>query len=266
MSGEVYTGTSGYSYDDWRDVFYPRSLAKSSFLEHYSGRFSCVEINFTYYRMPDARTIAGITERTPAGFLFTVKAFRGMTHEIDASSLGGMVRDFRVAVEPAASAGKLGCVLLQFPQSFHYTASNRIHLKRLLDLFEGLDLAVEFRGADWLKKSVYEGLRASKASLVSVDEPPLKGLMPPLDVVTSGIGYVRFHGRNAKTWYSGDSASRYDYLYSESELEEWVTRLKKISDNTTRTFAFMNNHWQGKAVENAIMLKRILARNGFRVR
>ena len=87
---------------------------------------------------------------------------------------------------------------------------------------EGLPLAVEFRKSDWLKEQVFDGLRERGVSLVGVDEPDLPKLLPPSTVTTGRLGYVRFHGRNTEAWWTGDNASRYDYLYSSGELEEWV--------------------------------------------
>jgi uncharacterized protein YecE (DUF72 family) len=262
LGRRVYIGTSGYSYADWRGVFYPPSLAQASFLEFYSRRFPCVEVNYTYYRMPDAQTLLRMERKTPAGFFFTIKAYREMTHEIDDAKSAELCNLYLRALEPLAQAGKLGCVLLQFPTSFHYTDANRRRLARLLDLLSPLPLAVEFRGTDWLHDRVYEGLRKKNAAFVCVDEPALPGLLPPLDAVTAATGYVRFHGRNADNWWSGDSASRYDYRYAAAELAEWAPRIKKISSEAQKTFVFMNNHWQGKAAEAAVMLKEILEAEG----
>ncbi|MBI5527811.1 MAG: DUF72 domain-containing protein [Deltaproteobacteria bacterium] len=262
MPCRVYIGTSGYSYADWRGVFYPPSLAQSSFLEFYSRRFPCVELNYTYYRMPDAETLSRMEQKTPAGFIFTIKAHREMTHEIDDVKAVEICNLYLNALEPLARAGKLGCVLLQFPTSFHYTDANRRRLAKLLDMLSSLPLAVEFRGGDWLRDRVYTGLTKKNAAFVCVDEPALPGLIPPLEVVTADIGYVRFHGRNGENWWSGDSASRYDYRYTAAELGEWAPRLKKIASETEKAFVFMNNHWQGKAAEAAVMLKEILENEG----
>jgi uncharacterized protein YecE (DUF72 family) len=257
--GMILTGTSGYSYADWRGVFYPAGLPQRSFLDFYSTRFDCVEINYTYYRMPDAGTIGAMVAKTPPGFTFTIKANRMMTHEIDDQGLAAVAAAFTRALHPMIDGEKLGCVLLQFPSSFGYNDINRRRLDRVISSLGPLPLAVEFRNSGWLKESVWSGLRDRSTALVCVDEPPLPGLIPPLDIATSGIGYVRFHGRNSKNWWSGDSASRYDYLYTDEELEEWTPRIRRIASATDRTFIFTNNHWQGKAVQNAIALKRILA-------
>jgi uncharacterized protein YecE (DUF72 family) len=258
----IYIGTSGYSYADWKGVFYPPTLAQGSFLDFYAQRFMCVEVNYTYYRMPDAGTLGRMEQKTPAPFRFAVKAYRGMTHEIEAAALDATVEGFRKALDPLLAKGKLGCVLLQFPTSFHYNAGNRKHLARLIEALSPIPVAVEFRGRDWLMESVYKGLKAKGAAFVCVDEPQLEGLIPPLDVTTTGTGYVRFHGRNASAWWSGNAASRYDYRYTEQELREWIPRLRKIAAETEKTFIFTNNHWQGKAVENALMLKGILRDEG----
>jgi len=266
MPGEILVGTSGYSYTDWKGPFYPSNLSQSSFLEYYSGYFSTVEINYTFYRMPEPDSFIRMQERVPRGFSFSVKAFGEMTHRPDASRIEDLSKRFIEAVEPLKKSDRLGCVVFQFPYSFHYNTENRNYLSSMLDMFEGLPLAVEFRGEDWMKDQVSDDLTKRSIAFVCVDEPPLKGLIKPNEIVTSRIGYVRFHGRNIKNWWSGDSASRYDYLYSEEELEEWIPRIAGIASKTDKVFVYMNNHWQGKAVENAVMLKNLLKKNGFKTR
>jgi len=107
-----------------------------------------------------------------------------------------------------------------------------------------------------------DAVKAFRAMTHEIDAAALDGLIPPLDITTAPLGYVRFHGRNAAAWRSGDSSSRYDYRYTGAELDEWVPRLKKIAAETDKTFIFTNNHWQGKAVESAIILKGLLKKEG----
>jgi len=266
MPGEILVGTSGYSYADWKGPFYPSTISQSSFLEYYAQYFSTVEINYTHYKMPDPNSFKRMLDRTPAIFSFSLKAFGELTHNPDPFKVDDVSKRFIEAVEPLKKSGRIGCIVFQFPYSFHYNPVNRNYLSRLLEIFEGFPLAVEFRGDDWIKEQVIDGLAERRTAFVCVDEPPLKGLVKPLEIVTSRNGYIRFHGRNNKNWWSGDSASRYDYLYSEDELQEWLPRIAGIASRTDKVFIYMNNHWQGKAVENAIMLKNMLKKNGIDTR
>jgi len=161
-------------------------------------------------------------------------------------------------ISPFVEAGRLGVVLLQFPQSFHYTSENRIYLKSLIEALMPLPLAVEFRQREWLKESVYKTLQELGAGFVCVDEPSLPSLIPPIAISTSVTGYIRFHGRNSKDWYGTDSRTRYDYLYSEDELKEWVPKIRELAERTEKLFVFFNNHAKAQAVTNARMFADLL--------
>jgi len=124
------------------------------------------------------------------------------------------VRRYREGIAPLVEAGRLAAILFQFPHSFHYTPDSRRHLSRLCEAFQELPKAVEFRGAEWQRPSVYEGLRRWNAAFVNVDTPRLPRLPEPGEEATADLGYVRLHGRNRANWWQGDNASRYDYLYS----------------------------------------------------
>lgn len=168
------------------------------------------------------------------------------------------VAEFVRGIDPIVEASKLAVILLQFPFSFHYNRDNREYLNKLCAQFGELPLAVEFRNRYWQRPSVYEGLRERNITYVNVDEPQLSGLPLAQNIVTSGIGYVRFHGRNSDNWWTGDNVSRYDYLYSDSELGEWVPRIEAMAAQTSLVLVVFNNHSKGQAVENARKLKQKL--------
>lgn len=255
---EILIGTSGYYYDDWKGIFYPEDLKKDEYLKYYSFHFNVVELNFTYYRLPEYHRIKGMIEKAENRVLFIVKAYRGITHEISDNSLDAHLSRFLNGIAPLIEENLLGSILLQFPQGFHYTAHNRIYLKNLLEALSAYPACIEFRNKEWLRDSVYSGLIELGAGFVCVDEPDLQGLLPPLALSTSIVGYIRFHGRNKKNWYGTDSTSRYDYLYSEEELKEWLPRIKKISEGTEKLFVFFNNHAKSQAITNARMLINLL--------
>jgi uncharacterized protein YecE (DUF72 family) len=203
-----------------------------------------------------------MVDETASDFVFSIKAYKSLTHEILYDKPGPDVALFVNGIEPAIESGKLGAILLQFPFSFHYNNKNRTYLNRLYEQFQGLPLAVEFRNNEWQRESVYQGLGKRNIALVNVDEPQIHGLLKPDELVTSQIGYVRFHGRNSDNWWDGNNVTRYDYFYNDVELTEWVPRIKKIAVQTSVVLVVFNNHSKGQAVLNARRLKEILDKCG----
>ena len=263
MAGKprILVGTSGYSYEDWIGTFYPAGTARHDFLSLYAREFPVVELNFSYYQQPNPRTLERMVALTPPEFTFAMKAHRSMTHEIG-ETWEQDIATFRTGIQPMVDAGRLAAVLLQFPYSFKYTPESRSRLAFLCERLEGLPLAVEFRMSEWLKEQVFEGLRQRGVSLVSVDEPDLPKLLRPTTETTGSLGYVRFHGRNKAAWWTGDNASRYDYLYNKDELGEWVDRIRHILEGVPLLLLFFNNHWRGNAAQNARDMRRLLEERG----
>lgn len=260
--GVILVGTSGFSYEDWRGVFYPADLPARDMLSYYSQHFPVVELDFTYYRMPSPRTIGQIERKTGAGFTFCVKAYREITHERpqDRAELRSLCRQFAAAVEPITEAGKLGCILVQFPWSFTPAPANRALVEDLPELFPGVPLVVEFRNDRWICDEVRQLLSRAGLGFCAVDEPRLKGLMPPVAWVTAPVAYVRFHGRNASKWWKHEHAwERYDYLYSEGELQPWVPRIREMAATAARTYVLFNNCHAGQAAKNASMMQLLLS-------
>ena len=195
--GQMFIGTSGYSYKEWVGPVYPPGTNQRDFLRLYAGEFSVVELNFSYYHQPEARVMTRMMEATPDSFLFTIKGYQGLTHEIS-SDLHAEAAQFKEGISPLVEASRLGAVLLQFPYRFHYTIDNRRYLQRLCSEFENVPLAVEFRHQEWLRESVYDTLHELDIALICVDEPNLPKLIKPSDRVTAHFSYIRFHGRNKK--------------------------------------------------------------------
>ena len=253
----LYWGTSGFSYDDWKGHFYPDRIGKKDMLCYYTRLFNAVEINSTYYAIPGAKSFYGMAVKTPEHFRFVVKAHRDMTHSTDSDSRS--FDSFIGAITPLQEAGKLGCILAQFPWSFKRTKENEIRLREFREKIESLPAVVEFRNADWVVSDTFHLLRELNFGFCCVDEPELKGLMPKVTATTSDVGYVRFHGRNAKDWWQHEQAyQRYNYLYSGEELAEWVPRVKEIGERAKDIYLFFNNHYQGKSAQNAKMFASML--------
>ncbi len=252
-------GTSGFSYDDWIGEVYPEDLPRRVWLEYYAERFDTVELNVTYYRIPELKTVKGWVDRSPATFTFSVKAHRSLTHERKMPDY----QAFSERLAPLAEAGKLACVLAQFPHSFHPTPQNTDYLKQMRDGFMELPVVIEFRDSAWVSESTFELLRTLGLGFCCVDEPRLKGLIPPVAVVTSDIAYVRFHGRNAAQWWDHEYAwQRYDYTYSEEELQSWVPRLQELDAAAPLTLVYANNHYRGQSVDTLSKLETLLTGGG----
>jgi len=264
----IYVGTSGYSYNEWTDAgFYPPGTKTGEMLPLYAGRFPITELNYTWYQMPRAETIDRQRRQVSQEFLFSAKLTRTLTHEIDYRSWPGYAVEYREGVAPLLQAGQLAAVLIQLPPWFARTLANRKHLAALLDALSGLPLAVEFRNRSWANDRVFVELERRQVALVSVDEPELPGLFPALDVVTNpDLFYVRFHGRNARGWRSGNMQQQFDYHYSDDQLGEWIKeRIGPMSGQASKGIIFFNNHVRAQAAENALQMTRLLTRHGLKV-
>ena len=256
----IYVGTSGYSFPDWKGSFYPEEISTQERLSFYAERFRTVELNFTYYALPKESTIARMTEVTPDDFKFFVKANKATTHQREREA----AEPFLKALQPCREAGKLAGILAQFPNSFKNRQPPRQYLSALREDFDGYPLVVEFRDESWNREPVFDFLKRLGFGFCCVDEPNLKGLMPPVAQRTSSIGYVRFHSRDASKWYGGDASERYNYLYSDEELKEWVPKIREMDDDSEveDIFVFFNNCHSGHAAVNAVQFEEMLREMG----
>lgn len=255
-------GTSGYSYPEWcANGFYPPDTPAREMLALYARRFTVTELNYTWYQMPKAAAMARMLPKVPPGFGFAVKLTRTMTHEVDERQWRTQTTLFREGVAPLVQAGRLLAVLVQLPPSFERTAAQRRYLAHLLDALAGLPLAIEFRHRSWAVDRVFAELEKRRVTLVTVDVPPLPHLFPALPVVTHpALFYIRFHGRNARGWRSGNMQQQFDYLYSEAELASWSgTAIADMATRARSGLIFFNNHVRAQAPRNALMLMAQLA-------
>lgn len=259
---DIRIGTSGYDYPEWKGSFYPVNIARKDFLGFYSELFNTLEINFTYYGQPRPEIFDKMLGRLRRPIDFSVKAYRTLTHERVLGSLPASAHEFRTGIRPLVQAGCLAAVLLEFPSSFHYCTGERIYLARLLDELEGLPLVVELRNAEWYSARVLEALRERNVGLCILDAPRLPGLPPAADLVTADFAYIRFHGRNASSWWTGDAGSRYEYFYNREELSAWVPRLGALGAQARRIRIYFNNHRRGNAAANALDFARLAASSG----
>jgi len=260
-----YIGTSGWSYPsgygNWKGIFYPRRW-KGDELAYYAERFPAVEVNASFYRIPTAETARGWAERTPASFKFTMKLFRKFTHpeffareenaspEITPQDITGM----RLALDALAERGKLGALLVQYPEFFTRSEAHTASLVRTLDAFRDYPLAVELRNTSWQDRNTTQILTHFHAAFVRIDEPFFRNLDEPY-APAADLQYWRFHGRNAEAWRKpGAGNARYDYLYSGDEIDELAEQIRRYVTPEGSKFVFFNNHPGGKAATNAVEL------------
>ncbi|MBV8637874.1 MAG: DUF72 domain-containing protein [Candidatus Eremiobacteraeota bacterium] len=255
----IYVGTCGYSYKDWVGPFYPPATKPAEMLRYYRSRFTAVEIDSSYYGIPSTNTIGSLNKRTPTEFRFSFKAPQTVTHPPDTkASVHDDARLLSEVIAPIHTSKKLACVLLQFPNGFKRTPTNEHYLLRAIEAFDSLPLVVEFRTSEWQNDETEQLLRENDVSLCNVDLPHLEGLPHASSDATGPIGYVRFHGRNAKTWWHGTNVTRYQYLYTSEELVPWTDRVAEIDAQVRETYAFFNNHARGSAARNAEMFEELL--------
>ena len=253
---KILVGTSGYSFDDWVGTFYERGIRKGDMLSFYVNHFPTVEVNSTYYRIPHPAVLHQMDKKTPPGFEFIIKANKSMTHGLDAGV--DTYSQFLDILEPIKEADKFSGVLAQFPWGFKNTPSARDHLKSLRENLPEMPLFAEFRHMSWIKDEVFALLENLNIGYCCVDEPRLKGLVPPLAKATTDTAYVRLHGRNAKNWWGRGGGDRYDYLYSKEELKEWVDKIRDLAAKAKKTYVFFNNCHAGQAASNAKLMQELL--------
>ena len=251
----IYVGTCGYSYRDWIGPFYPGTTRQEEMLPFYANSFRAVEIDASYYGVLKTDTVVGMNARTPPDFRFCFKVPQTVTHPPDTTvkRIHGDAAAFVESVMPVVEAKKFGCALIQFPNSFKPADSTHAYLQNVVDALAPLRLVAEFRNRDWQTPATHELLSELDVGWCNVDMPSYETLLHAGSDVTSAVGYVRFHGRNAAQWWTGDNTTRYDYDYSPTDLEPWTGRLAEIDERAETTYAFFNNHARGNAARNAEM-------------
>jgi uncharacterized protein YecE (DUF72 family) len=298
---EVRIGTCSWADDALSKHWYPKGTPAGERLAYYAQHFDTVEVDSTYYRLPAEPMVQRWAERTPDDFVMHVKAFGLMTrHPVKVEALppdlrddapvddrgrverpsrefrGEVFRRFLEALEPLRAAGKLGGILFQFPSYVVYKDRSLDYLQWAREQLGDDQMLVEFRHISWLddehRDETLRFLENIGATHVIVDAPRIEGaknLVPTVLALTSPTAYVRFHGRNADTWNKrgGSASERFDYLYSEEELAEWVGPLRELSEQAEQAYAFFNNNAtspdgrggrMAQAAANAKTLQRLL--------
>lgn len=261
-STKIRIGPAGWSYKDWEGTVYPPHGSKFDHLAYLAQFFDTVEINSPFYRIPPPTHAKSWVRRVASNddFVFTTKVFRGFTHEKD-PLVNADVKAFRNYLDPLMEANRLGAILIQFPWSFKNTPESRVKLVELFEAFAEYPKALEVRHATFQEPQFYEFLEEHEVSWVNVDQPLYADSVKPADTITGPIAYARLHGRNYEKWFAhGETWERYNYLYSERELEPWVERIEKMAKKKD-TFVITNNHFRGQAILNAGDLKESLGQD-----
>ena len=297
IMGDILVGTCSWTdptliesrrfYPDW-------ARSAEARLQYYASQFPIVEVDSSYYALPNEKTSGLWATRTGDRFLFDIKTFRLFTQhptphqalpkdirqalpsqlkeknnlylrDLPQELTEELWRQFEHALLPLDSAGKLGVVLFQFPPWFYPGNEQRDYILRCKEKLPQYRIAVEFRHNSWLNEKNIERtltfLRDNNLPYVCVDEPQgFKSSMPPLVEATSDIGLIRFHGRNREMWgKKGVTATqRFNYLYSEEELREWVPRIRELAKKTHQLHVLFNNCYADKATVNASQTKLML--------
>jgi uncharacterized protein YecE (DUF72 family) len=261
--GRILIGPAGWSYADWAGIVYPakkpRGFHEAAFLAEY---FDTIEINTSFYQPLRPATCWQWLEKVAPNpkFVFAAKLWQRFTHESGATAQDE--KAVREGFDLLMGAERLGAVLLQFPFSFHHTTENLAYLKKLLQRFRAYPLVVEVRHATWNDNRFYSLLQEMNVAFCNIDQPLIGKSMGPSGKTTAAVGYVRLHGRRYDTWFSDDPTSppeeRYNYLYSMEELAPWAARIRRVAERAVTTFVITNNHFQGKAIVNALQLVHLL--------
>ena len=260
-SKTIRVGPAGWSYADWDGIVYPRprprGFHEAEYLSHF---FDTIEINTSFYqpmRPAMTKAWAARVEHNP-DFKFTAKLWRRFTHERHASHQDE--KTFKGGLVPLSTAGRLGALLLQFPWSFKNTRENREYLGALVVQFMEYPLVVEVRHASWNQPEIFQMLADLEVGFCNIDQPVIGRSIGPSERVTAAVGYVRLHGRNYEQWFSSEHRpeERFNYLYSLAELEPWAERIKQIAHQTEVTYVIANNHFEGKAIANALQLTKLI--------
>jgi uncharacterized protein YecE (DUF72 family) len=218
----LHVGTSGYNFPEWKGTFYPAKIKPTEMLPYYAGRLSTVEINYTFYRMPTAKTVAGWNAAVPDGFTFVLKTPQRITHMARLRDVDDPLRFFTETVRPLGP--KLGPILVQLPPNFKQDLAR---LKDFLTLFPAdLRCAFEFRNASWFADATYEALRAANAALCVADT---EDGHTPLQA-TADFGYFRLR----------------DEGYQETDLETWAKQIAELGKPWTEAFVFFKHEESGE--------------------
>jgi len=268
-------------------------------LRYYAERFTTVEVDSTYYAMPSPGTSALWAERTSQNFIFHIKVYGALTgHGVDPRTVPGdvlrvlpggehhrgkvyikdpsllrvLAERFIESLDPLIRSDKIGIMVFQFPQWFHYKAAHLDYIATCKEMMHGIPMGVEFRHGSWLtsqrRETVFSFLRENRITYITADEPQFGNLatVPFIPEVTTKTAYLRLHGRNRGNWLRKgiETSLRYDYLYSDDELREFIPPVLGLDRRSEKTYVMFNNCNGGSAMKNGMRLKEFMKKEGIR--
>jgi uncharacterized protein YecE (DUF72 family) len=255
----ISVGVAGWSYPDWEGYVYPPRCGDK--LAYVAQFVDVMEINSTFYRPPDRKTVESWHRRTQsvAGFSFTAKLHQDITHHgrLDPST----VRAFQEGFQPLSDAGRLRHLLAQFRYDFADSPPARDHLHRIREAFPSPPtLTLELRHVSWQEPPALEFLRSLGVNVATLDYPVARDSFRLRTCALGPHAYFRLHGRNAKAWFSQGAGrdETYNYLYNRTELGDIVKRALDLAEMTQSLVLVANNHYQGKEMVNALEIKAMI--------
>src|SRR6266496_4000360 len=244
MQGKFHIGTSGWSYKDWIEVFYPKNLKSADWLTHYAKTFDCTEINGGFYRLPQKQTVINWVNNVPKRFLFCPKISRYLTHFKKLKEPEEPLEHFFGIFEPMKK--QMGPVLIQLPKlvSFDYDITELFY-KLLMEKYSSYRFAMEVRHESWMKEDSYTLMAKYNIAFVISHSG---GHFPYAEVVTAKNIYFRFHG----------PGSLYNTKYHHATLKKYSNLFKSWLSDGHELWIFFNNDWFGYGIDNALTLKKLL--------
>jgi uncharacterized protein YecE (DUF72 family) len=290
MNPNIRIGTASWADPDFVRDWYPAKLPARERLRFYAERFDLVELNSSFYGIPDRRQVDEWNRVTPDGFLFDIKLHKALSrHSAERNSLPrelqklvgtekkvmlndelerAIVQHLLTVLDPLEKSGKLGAFLLQLTPGFSPRGNSLDELAGLLDQFRAHRVAVEFRNRSWVNEErlpdTLAFLRDHNAAFVCVDAPAVDHftVMPAVDAVTAPITYLRLHGRDAKAYLTGKTvAQRFNYEYSEEELKGVAERVTKLSEKAEQVHVVFNNNSSNYAPVAARHLRQLFGQD-----
>ena len=270
MPATIQIGVCSFADEGLLKKWYPRGVSTpKARLAYYAERFGTVEVDSPFYHLPDPTVAGNWAKRTPPEFIFHVKAHKTMTRHEEAEQESAFA-EFRRALEPLELSGKLRSILLQYHPRFVKSDEAKEELSGVRALLDPLVPLIEFRHRSWLeedeREDTFSFLERHGLAYVSVDAPPTRAsnVLPPVAAATHRVAYVRFHGRNVKTWNikAEKSSERFNWMYSAEELEEWVEKLGRLADEADEVYAMFNNNRDDFAPRSAVLLRGLLDEAG----
>jgi uncharacterized protein YecE (DUF72 family) len=270
MAATVRIGVCSFADEGLLKHWYPRGVSTpAARLAYYGECFDTVEVDSPFYHLPDPAVTGRWAQRTPPEFVFHVKAHRTMTHHEEAEQKQAFA-EFRASLEPLELSGKLKGILLQYHPSFKKSPEAKEELAQVRELLEPLVPLIEFRHRSWLEGMEHDDtlafLEREGLAVVSVDAPPTRAsnVLPTFAAATHALAYIRFHGRNVKTWNikAEKSSERFNWMYLPEELAEWVERIGRLADEADEVYAMFNNNRDDFAPRSAAILRGLLDEAG----